>query len=94
MGASIHVLVTPAGKQDIYPGIAHRREKGKARGKTALGSGDSTDIVMLAANGDTRRNIVHGGRVCDRWGKKIRSGGRSKGNQKRKQLGQQEHSPA
>ena len=48
-------------KQDTYHGIAHRKEKEKAKEKTALGLEVSMGTAMCAVSGATPSDTVHGG---------------------------------
>ena len=59
--AQIPAVATIVDKQDIYHGIAHRREKERAKERTALGLGDSMGIAMCVVSGATPKDTAHGG---------------------------------
>ena len=59
--AQIPAVATIVDKQDINHGIAHRREKERAKERTALGLEDSMGIAMCVVNGATPKDTAHGG---------------------------------
>ena len=59
--AEIPAVAIIADKQDIYRGIAHRKEKERAKEKTALGLEVSMGTAMSAVSGATPSDTVHGG---------------------------------
>ena len=59
--AQIPAVATTVDKQDIYHGIVHRREKERAKERTALGLGDSMGIAMCVGSGVTPKDTAHGG---------------------------------
>ena len=59
--AQIPAVATIVDKQDIYHGIAHRRERERAKERTALGLEVSMGTAMCAVSGATPKDIAHGG---------------------------------